>query len=162
MLSSEEPLNISFESPASMWEETLPLGNGRLGAMPDGGILKETLVLNEETVWSGSEWDPSNPEASQWLSTIRQKLFEGDNHMAQDLTQKYFTCTGKGGEDPRYGKYQTLGTFQIDFSEMKFSEKTIINYNRFLSLDDALSQTTFDFTYEGKEAKFFREYNYRT
>ena len=45
MLSSEEPLNISFESPASMWEETLPLGNGRLGAMPDGGILKETLVL---------------------------------------------------------------------------------------------------------------------
>ena len=158
MLSSEEPLNISFESPASMWEETLPLGNGRLGAMPDGGILKETLVLNEETVWSGSEWDPSNPEASQWLSTIRQKLFEGDNHMAQDLTQEHFTCTGKGGEDPRYGKYQTLGTFQIDFSEMKFSEKTIINYNRFLSLDDALSQTTFDFTYEGKEAKFFREY----
>ena len=46
---SEIPLNISFSSSALMWEETLPLGNGRLGAMPDGGIQKEKIVLNEET-----------------------------------------------------------------------------------------------------------------
>ena len=46
----ETPLIISFDSPAMIWEETLPLGNGQLGAMPNGGILKETLVLNEETM----------------------------------------------------------------------------------------------------------------
>ena len=155
---SESRLNISFDSPASIWEETLPLGNGRIGAMPDGGILKETFVLNEETLWSGSEWDPSNPEALKWLPIIRQKLIEGDNHMAQNLTQEHFVCTGEGGEDPRYGKYQTLGNFYIDFSEMKFSDKKIFNYNRFLSLNDAISQTSFNFIYEGKEAKFFREY----
>ena len=155
---SEIPLNISFSSPALMWEETLPLGNGRLGAMPDGGIQKEKIVLNEETMWSGSEWDPYNPEAQKWIPIIRQKLFEGDNNEAQNLTQKYFTCSGGGGTNPRYGKYQTLGTFELDFSEMNIKNDQISEYNRFLSLNDALSQTNFNFKYEGKNAKFFREY----
>ena len=159
LISCIEPsLIISFDSPAIMWEETLPLGNGRLGAMPNGGILKETLVLNEETMWSGSEWDPVNPEALKWLPIIRQKLMEGNNIKAEKLTFKYFTCGGKGGADPRYGSYQTLGNFTIDFSDMNFSEKTITDYNRFLSLNDALSKTTFNFEYEGKIAKFYREY----
>ena len=80
-----EPLNITFSSPAQMWEETMPLGNGQVGAMPDGGITKETIVLNEETMWSGCEWDPSNPEAKQWLPEIREKLLEGDNLTLADL-----------------------------------------------------------------------------
>ena len=71
-------LDINLNYPASMWEETLPLGNGRLGAMPDGGISKETLVLNEESMWSGSEWDPSNPEAKKYLPEIRKKLLDAD------------------------------------------------------------------------------------
>ena len=154
----ETPLIISFDSPAMIWEETLPLGNGRLGAMPNGGILKETLVLNEETMWSGSEWDPVNPEALKWLPIIRQKLMEGDNTKAEKLTFKYFICGGEGGADPRYGSYQTLGNFTIDFSDMNFSEKTISEYNRFLSLNDALSKTSFNFEYQGKIAKFYREY----
>ena len=152
------PLKISFDSPALMWEETLPLGNGRIGAMPNGGILKETIVLNEETMWSGCEWDPSNPEAQKWLPIIRQKLLEGDNNEAQRLTLEHFTCTEGGGTNPKYGKYQTLGNFLIDFSEMNFSEKKISEYIRFLSINDAFSQTSFNFEYEGKTAKFFREY----
>ena len=44
----ETPLIISFDSPAEIWEETLPLGNGRLGAMPYGGINEEKIILNEE------------------------------------------------------------------------------------------------------------------
>ena len=69
-----DTLNITFSTPAEMWEETLPLGNGSLGAMPDGGITKETLVLNEETMWSGCEWDASNPDALKFLPEIRKKL----------------------------------------------------------------------------------------
>ena len=74
LLTACKELKITFDSPAEMWEETLPLGNGRLGAMPDGGIIKEKIVLNEETMWRGSEWDPSNPEALTWLPKIREKL----------------------------------------------------------------------------------------
>ena len=156
--SLQSELKISFDSPALMWEETLPLGNGRIGAMPYGGILEEKIILNEETMWSGSEWDPSNPEAQKWLPIIRQKLIEGKNNEAQELTLEHFTCTGGGGTNPQYGKYQTLGTFEIDFSEMNFSDKKISDYIRFLSINNTISQTSFNFEYEGKKAKFFREY----
>ena len=130
-------LDITFNSPAAMWEETLPLGNGRLGAMPDGGITKETLVLNEETMWSGSEWDPSNPEAKKYLPEIRKKLLKGDNLAAEKLMQQHFTCTSNGGENPRYGCYQTLGRFEIDFSDM-FEDTAYYDYSRRLSLNNAV------------------------
>ena len=152
------PLDITFDAPAKMWEERLPLGNGSLGAMPDGGITKETLVLNEETMWSGSEWDPSNPDAQKYLPQIRKKLLEGDNLAAQNLMFQYFTCTGNGGENPRYGCYQTLARFEIDFSEMFGADTTFEDYSRSLSLDSAIANTSFTFNYKGKKAKFSREY----
>ena len=158
LLTACKELKITFDSPGEMWEETLPLGNGRLGAMPDGGIIKEKIVLNEETMWRGSEWDPSNPEALTWLPKIREKLLQGDNIAAQELTQKYFTCSGGGGSNPCYGNFQTLGSINFDFSEMKISEKTVSDYNRYLSINDATSKTSFSFEHEGKKAKFEREY----
>ena len=48
---------LYYTTPATIWEETLPLGNGRLGMMPDGGIDKEHIVLNEISLWSGMEAD---------------------------------------------------------------------------------------------------------
>jgi alpha-L-fucosidase 2 len=152
-----DALTINFSSPAKMWEETLPLGNGRLGAMPDGGITKETLVLNEETMWSGSEWDVSNPKAKDWLPKIRKKLIEGDNIAAEKLMKEHFTCLDGGSTNPKYGCYQTLGKFQIDFSEM-FSDTSFSDYKRFLNLNDAVANTSFSFNYNGKKAKFRREY----
>ena len=95
---------------------------------PGGGILKEKLVLNEETMWSGCEGDPSNQEAQKWLPIIRQKLLEGDNNEAQKLTLEHFTCTGDGGNNPRYEKYQTLGTFSIDFPEINFLNESVSDY----------------------------------
>ena len=153
-----DTLDITFSAPAEMWEETIPLGNGRLGAMPDGGITKETLVLNEETMWSGCEWDASNPDALKWLPKIRKKLVQGDNLGAQELMQKHFTCTGNGGENPRYGCYQTLGKFEIDFSKMFGTDTTFTDYDRRLSLNNAIANTSFTFNYDGKPAKFRREY----
>ena len=158
MTCEESPLIIKFDSPAEMWEETFPLGNGRLGAMPNGGILKEKIILNEETMWKGSEWDPANSEAKDWLPKIRQKLIEGDNIAAQELTQIHFTCSGGGGTNPKYGNYQTLGSFQIDFSDMNFSGNSVSNYERYLSINDAISKTSFNFEYDGKKAAFTREY----
>ena len=56
-------LTYFFDKPAKVWEETFPLGNGRLGLMPDGGITRENFVLNEISLWSGSEQDTDNPNA---------------------------------------------------------------------------------------------------
>ena len=61
---------IWFDTPASVWEETLPLGNGRLGMMPDGGIRQERIVLNEISLWSGCEADYSNPDAAETAAAI--------------------------------------------------------------------------------------------
>lgn len=56
-------MKIWFSKPAESWNDALPVGNGRLGAMVFGGIEKERLQLNEESVWTGQpRWD-ANPDA---------------------------------------------------------------------------------------------------
>lgn len=50
----ERALLLRYDKPATQWEETIPLGNGRLGMTPDGGVHKERIVLNDITLWSGS------------------------------------------------------------------------------------------------------------
>lgn len=81
---------IWFDSPATMWEATLPLGNGRLGMMPDGGICEENIVLNEISLWSGCEVDYGNPDAAESLKEIRQLLLEGKNDEAQSVMYRRF------------------------------------------------------------------------
>ena len=78
-----------FDSPARLWEECLPLGNGRIGMMPDGGIEHENIVLNEISMWSGSKDDGMNPQAKGSLARIRQLLFEGKNAEAQQLMYEH-------------------------------------------------------------------------
>lgn len=73
---------LYYTAPASIWEETLPLGNGRLGMMPDGGVRRERIVLNEISLWNGSEADYGNPDAAKSLPAIRRLLFEGKNREA--------------------------------------------------------------------------------
>ena len=113
-------LSIWFDRPAEQWEASLPLGNGRLGMMPDGGIQKEILVLNDITLWSGSVQDADNPDAAKYLPEIRKLLFEGKNDLAQDLVYKTFICKGAGsgrgnGADVPYGSYEILGNLNIDY-----------------------------------------------
>lgn len=74
----------------------MPLGNGRLGMMPDGGVVQETIVLNDITMWSGSFQDTRNPEALKYLPEIRRLLLEGKNDEAQELMYKHFACGGQG------------------------------------------------------------------
>src|SRR5260221_11703391 len=82
------PLRLWYDKPAKTWEETLPLGNGRLGMMPDGGIDRENIVLNDITLWSGSPQDANNYEAYKNLPEIRKLLLEGKNDDAQALVDK--------------------------------------------------------------------------
>ena len=130
-----------YTAPASIWEETLPLGNGRLGMMPDGGISHEHIVLNEISLWSGSEADYRNPEAAKSLPEIRRLLFEGRNLEAQELMYRSFVPK-KQETDGRYGSYQVLGNLDIDFRYGGEAPEAV-DYVRDLSLRDGVARTSF-------------------
>lgn len=136
-----------FAEPAHIWEETLPLGNGRLGMMPDGGVGKENILLNEISMWSGSKQNTDNPQAVMSLATIRRLLFEGRNDEAQELMYRTFVCGGAGsgegqGAKVPYGSYQLLGNLVLDYSYNDASD-SIAAYRRELNLGDAIASTTF-------------------
>lgn len=136
-----------YEQPATKWEETLPLGNGRIGIMPDGGIFEETLVLNDITLWSGGVQDPNNPDAAQHLPEIQRLLFEGRNDEAQALVYNTFVCKGAGsgfgnGTNVPYGSFEILGNLRLVYHFAP--EAKPVNYHRALSLDNATAQTSFE------------------
>ncbi len=142
-----DQLALRYDSPAQIWEQTLPLGNGRIGMMPDGGIESEQIVLNDITMWSGSkDSDALNPEALQYLPQIRQLLLEGKNLDAQNLMYKHFRSKGQGsaygnGKDAPYGCFQMLGDLNINYSYA--TEADIEHYSRSLNLNDAIANTSF-------------------
>lgn len=130
---------LRFDRPARIWEETLPLGNGRLGLMPDGGIRQENIVLNEISLWSGSEADYNNPEAARSLPEIQRLLFAGKNREAQELM--YRTFVPRMPEGDTYGTYQVLGNLRIRYKYAATPDTT--DYNRSLQLDEAVAVTSF-------------------
>ena len=140
-------LYLWFDHPASRWDGSLPLGNGRLGMMPDGGIEKETIILNDITLWSGSKQDADNPDAVKYLPEIRKLLSEGRNDLAEELVRKSFMCRGAGsgqgrGANVPYGCFQTLGNLHIDY---QYPSGKVLpeNYRRQLSLDNATASASF-------------------
>lgn len=152
----QQPLKLWYDKPAQVWEETLPLGNGRLGMMPDGGIMNEHIVLNDITLWSGAPQDANNYNAYKVLPQIRKLLLEGKNDEAQDLINKDFVCTGKGGGSVPFGCYQVLGNLDIKFNYNGIDDNQVKyeNYERGLSLDKAIAKCT----YSVNGVNYTREY----
>ena len=149
-------LRLWYTSPATHWEETLPLGNGRLGMMPDGGITNESIVLNDITLWSGSDYDVNNYDGYNYLSRIRQLLEEGKNVEAQQLSDKEFICKDGGAAGPAFGCYQTLGHLGIvyQYNGAPFDSTHIEDYQRELNLKTAIADC--HFRYDG--VSYHREY----
>ncbi len=129
---------LTYDRPATIWEETLPLGNGRLGLMPDGGIEQEHIVLNEISVWAGSEADYGNADAWKNLDKIRALLSAGKNIEAQELMYKSFVPKSTSGDT--YGSYQMLGDLDIRTCNIT-SEVT--NYRRWLDMRSGVATTEF-------------------
>ena len=153
-----EKLSFFFDEAAACWEETLPLGNGRLGIMPDGGVNRENIVLNDITLWSGKVADYSNPKAKESLPEIQRLLLEDKNYEAQELVYKTFTCSNRGsnwgnGALSNFGCFQTLGNITIDYlyDGNDFDERS---YARKLNLDNAIATTVFTMN----DVNFKREY----
>lgn len=143
--SQQSPLRLWYAQPATHWEETVPLGNGRLGMMPDGGVTRENIVLNDITLWSGAPQDANNYEAYKKLPEIRRLLLEGKNDEAQALIDQSFICTGKGSGGTRYGCYQVLGNLSLQFNYEGANDNNVpfTAYYRDLSLNDAVATATF-------------------
>ncbi|MFR9521586.1 MAG: glycoside hydrolase family 95 protein [Rikenellaceae bacterium] len=132
---------LRYDSPAEQWEESLPLGNGRLGMMPDGDPFEELFVLNEISMWNGSVDDYSNPNAGEMLPTIRQLLFEGKNKEAQELMYKHFVPIHPD-KNSVFGCYQLLANLSVNYALP--DQAPITCYQRGLLLDSATAYTTFE------------------
>jgi alpha-L-fucosidase 2 len=129
-------MTIWFNKPASEWNDALPVGNGKLGAMIFGGIDKERLELNESSVWTGEKrWD-ANPAALKSLAEVRRLLFSGKYKEAETLAQN--NIMGEKPQNPT-ATYQALGDLFLDFDHMK----NVTNYRRELNIEEAIARVSF-------------------
>ena len=103
-------LKLWYNKPANKWTEALPLGNGRIGAMVFGGIEKDHIQFNEETLWTGGPRNYNRAGAWHYLDTIRQLLFAGKQKEAEALAEKEFMgLKSDAGEKDRWlNKVQQL------------------------------------------------------
>ena len=127
-------LKLWYDKPATYWEEALPLGNGKIGAMVYGGIDDEVIMLNESTLWSGvPNTGYPNVDAFANLSKVREAIRSKDYEAADRL------CRQMQG---RYTQsYLPLGDLKIKFNT---SGGDITNYSRELRLGDATCRVTYD------------------
>lgn len=158
---AQKPLKLWYKEPAKIWEETLPLGNGRLGMTPDGGISKEKIVLNDITLWSGGPQDANNYEAYKSLPRIRQLILEGKNDEAQDLVNRDFVCKGPGSGGGQWGKYQTLGALELEFTYKGAGSQEPVakQYHRELSLDQAVANCSFQVNGVNYKREYFTSFD---
>ncbi|MGC3961005.1 MAG: glycoside hydrolase family 95 protein [Verrucomicrobiota bacterium] len=129
-----EPLSLWYLQPAKEWNEALPIGNGRLGAMVFGQVQRERLQLNEDTLWAGGPYNPVNPDALAALPEVRRLIFEGKYNDADKLIASKLL-----GKPMGQMQYQTVGDLYLDFS----TTNAVENYRRDLNLDTAVSTTSF-------------------
>jgi len=88
-----QELKLWYDTPAKIWEEALPLGNSRLGAMVYGNPAEEEIQLNEETLWGGSPHRNDNPKAAGALAEVQELIFrkayrEADKRNQRDLLRR--------------------------------------------------------------------------
>ena len=129
-------LRLWYQAPASQWTEALPIGNGRLGAMVFGGIARERLQLNEDTLWAGGPYNPVSPEAHAHLGEVRELLFAGRYAEAEALTNKHLMA-----RPLRQMPYQPAADLWLDMDLAGDPDPG--SYTRSLELDRALSLTRF-------------------
>ncbi|HEY5917047.1 MAG TPA: glycoside hydrolase family 95 protein [Chryseolinea sp.] len=128
-------LKLWYNTPSgTTWENALPIGNGRLGAMVYGNVERETIQLNEHTVWSGSPNRNDNPEALSSLPEIRRLIFAGRQKEAEQLANKTIITKKSHGQ-----MFQPVGNLHLDFG----GHDQYINYYRELDIERAIAKISY-------------------
>lgn len=144
---------ISLKKSARYWDDGLPLGNGRLGAMIMGKVDEETIIINEETLWFGPDRNRKNPDSKENLEKIRELLLQGEVPKAQFLAKMAFTST------PKYvNPYQPAGDLRLCFYDHK---DLVDDYHCYLDIDNALAHVSYNMrgVAYGREHFVNRTYN---
>lgn len=123
-----------YRQPASVWEEALPLGNGRVGAMVFGSPKDEHIQVNEDSMWYGGPVDRTNPDTQKYLPQIREWILQGEIKKAERLMKMAMS----GCPDSAH-PYQTLGDIHFSFENME----NVTAYERALDLERAVYINSF-------------------
>ena len=127
MAQIQAPMILQYDKPADFFEESLPIGNGRLGALVYGGTDDNIIYLNDITLWTGKPVDPNlDADAHQWIPEIRKALFQEDYARADSLQLHV--------QGPNSQYYQPLGTLHIK----DLGLGAVTDYHRSLSLDSSI------------------------
>ncbi|MCF0176734.1 MAG: glycoside hydrolase N-terminal domain-containing protein, partial [Bacteroidales bacterium] len=101
-----------YTKPAQNWNEALPVGNGRLGAMDYGHVWYETIQLNEESLWAGCKTE-ADADAAQYIPEIQRLLLDGKIKEGRDLARAKLMGPVVGVRS-----YQSFGELKIQFNGM--------------------------------------------
>ncbi len=130
---AEQDLRLCYKQPAKIWEEALPIGNGRLGAMIYGGVPTEEIQLNEDTLWGGSPHNNYKEGASKYLPEVRKLVFESKTKEAAAMIDREFKTPQNGMP------YQSIGSLFIKFE----NQDNFTDYSRELDISNALATTEY-------------------
>ena len=123
---------LQYDKPTTYFEESLPIGNGKLGALVYGGTDDNIIYLNDITLWTGKPVDRNlDADAHKWIPDIRKALFNEDYALADSLQLHV--------QGPNSQHFQPLGTLHI--KDLGLGE--ISNYHRSLNLDSAIIKDSY-------------------
>ena len=138
-IQAQQNLKLTYNKPAQNWNEALPIGNGKLGAMVFGGATQEHLQLNEETIWAGEPGNNVPKNTFDSIQKIRKLLNEDQFQEAQNVSNR--TYPRQAPKDLNYGMpYQTMGDLFLDFK----GHENFKNYNRTLDIEKAVSTVSYE------------------
>src|SRR6188768_2548073 len=126
-------LKLWYKTPATIWEEALPLGNAKTGAMVFGGIAKERFQLNDNTLWSGYPDPGNNPDAPKYLPLVRELVSAGNYDSAAALWKKNM-------QGPYSARYLPLADLWV---QNQLRDTTPSSYYRDLDLNNAIATVKF-------------------
>ncbi|XP_051137461.1 alpha-L-fucosidase 2 [Andrographis paniculata] len=141
----ERKLEVRFDRPARNWTDALPIGNGRLGAMIWGGVVNETINLNEDTLWTGVPGNYTDPKGPTILSEVRALVDKG---LYAEATAVAANLSGHPSD-----VYQLLGDIKLEFGE-SHAAYDVESYRRVLDLDTAAVRIQ----YSANGVEYLREY----
>lgn len=135
---AQQKMKLVYDKPAADWNEALPIGNSRLGAMVFGDPSREQIQLNEETIWAGEPGNNVPKNTYDKIVEIRRLLAEGKSAEAQALSNETFPR--QSPEDLDYGMpYQTFGSLWLNFP----GHEAFTDFHRELDIQDAVARTSY-------------------